>query len=328
MSPPSGNHDGSPIAAPTLTRMPVMAYIALACRDAVGTARFLGDHLGLSRFSVSTPTGDAVMAFRAGETALVAFPQGHAFLSQDGAGVDHVAIAAADPLAASRATGLTLEPAMAMAGLDGQAQAALAREATCGVHVRYTPVLDLPTVNREVVERIDHLGIASSDNAKAEDIFCRHVGAVYESRQTDMEVATAIESFTSDKYGAVYHSRQPEIVGGLRVSFLSVGDLELEFLQNFDPAQGFEIRHGSAGNTKQDQSAIGRFVTNRGGGLHHVAFKVANIDATLGELAESDHQMIDTVGRPGSRRARIGFLHPSSTGGVLFHFVERDEIAG
>ena len=52
----------------------------------------------------------------------------------------------------------------------------------------------------------------------------------------------------------VYRSETP---------ILTVGDLELEFLQNFDPAQGFEIKHGTAGNTKQDQSAIGRFVESR-----------------------------------------------------------------
>jgi hypothetical protein len=47
-----------------------------------------------------------------------------------------------------------------------------------------------------------------------------------------MEVSMAVESFTSDKYGVAYHARAPEPVGGLRVTFISVGDFELEFLAN------------------------------------------------------------------------------------------------
>ena len=211
-------------------------------------------------------------------------------------------------------------------GLGGTIQTALDRAETCGVNVRFMPALPLPATASDLVSRIDHIGIASADNATAEAIFCDRLGAVYESRQTDMEIATAMESFTSDKYGAIYLTRKPETVGGLRVSFLTVGDLELEFLQNFDPAQGFEIKQGTAGTTKQDQSAIGRFVQNRGGGLHHIAFKVDDVDAILRRMSDRGHQMIDHVGRPGSRRARIGFIHPSSTGGILFHFVEREEL--
>jgi len=323
MSPMAAPQDPPETAAPAFN----LAYVALACRDADRTATFLGDHLGLSAFGVSLPSGEAARAFRVGETALIVLEQGHAFLSEGAGGVDHIAIAADEPAKACIATGLKMKNADS-GGLNNQTQAALERSEACGVSVRYAPPLNLPPLNQEVVTRIDHLGIASGDNILAEDVFCRRIGATYESRQTDMEIATAIESFTSDKYGAVYHTRRPEPVGGLRVSFLTLGDLELEFLQNFDPSQGFEIRHGAAGNTKQDQSAIGRFVVTRGGGLHHVAFKVTDIDETLAKMSAHGHQTIDAVGRPGSRRARIGFMHPSSTGGVLFHFVEREEING
>jgi hypothetical protein len=43
----------------------------------------------------------------------------------------------------------------------------------------------------------------------------------------------------------------------------------------------------------------------------------------LAALERAGHTLIDRVGRPGSRRARIGFIHPSSFGGVLMHLVER-----
>ena len=55
-------------------------------------------------------------------------------------------------------------------------------------------------------------------------------------------------------------------------------------------------------------------------------FMTIQSDATLARLAAAGHRVIDHVGRPGSRRARIGFVHPASLGGLLLHFVERDEL--
>jgi hypothetical protein len=140
-----------------------------------------------------------------------------------------------------------------------------------------------------------------------------------------MEVAMAVESFTSDKYGVVYHTRPPQPVGGLRITFITVGDCELEFLANFDPRQDGEVEHGRAGTTRQDQGAIARFVASRGRGLHHVAVKARDIDALLGSMAAAGLPMIDTTGRPGSRRALIGFPHPRALGGVLMHVVQRPD---
>ncbi|HEX4366855.1 MAG TPA: VOC family protein, partial [Rhodopila sp.] len=177
-----------------------------------------------------------------------------------------------------------------------------------------------------LIERIDHLGIASADNQAAVAVFNRRMGLPVESQQTDVEVETAVESFTSDKYGVVYHARAPRAVGGLRVAFLTAGDCELEFLQNFDPSHGAVSEHGAAGTTRQDQGAITRFVATHGAGLHHVALKTPDIDAALAALERAGTRMIDRVGRPGSRRARIGFVHPASFGGVLFHMVQRDPI--
>lgn len=301
-----------------------LAYVALASRDVERTAAFLGEDLELPPIDVLLPGGEGAQAFGVGETVLLLVPAGHDFLTRDRPGVDHIALAAADPATARDACGLPPTD-IDSAGLNSGHQAALESGGTCGVNVRFAAAVALPERKSRIVNRIDHLGVASADNLTAEAIFCGKLGAVYESRQTDMEVATAIESFTSDKYGAIYHTRQPEIVGGLRVSFLTVGDLELEFLQNFDPAQGFQIKHGTPGNTKQDQSAIGRFVEKHGGGLHHVAFNVDDINSKLQRMQDRGHRMIDTIGRRGSRRAHIGFIHPASTGGILFHFVDRPE---
>ena len=158
------------------------------------------------------------------------------------------------------------------------------------------------------------------------NLFAGAMGFSIESQQTDLEVVTVIESFTSDKYGVVYRNRPPEPVGGLRVAFVTVGQCELEFLQNFDPRHGADVRHGGPGTTKQDQGAIARYVAKRGAGLHHLALKTPDIDRTLATLDEAGFRVIDRTGRPGSRRARIGFVHPSALGGVLVHFVEREPV--
>ena len=168
--------------------------------------------------------------------------------------------------------------------------------------------------------------MASADNLAAVELFSKRMGFVIESQQTDLEVRTVVESFTSDKYGVVYQNRAPEVVGGLRVAFITIGDCELEFLQNFDPAHEAEIEHGHAGTTKQDQGAITRFIERRGAGLHHLALKTGDIDRTLSVLAGAGLRMIDQAGRPGSRRARIGFVHPAALGGILLHLVERQDI--
>ncbi len=190
--------------------------------------------------------------------------------------------------------------------------------------MRLSGPLGLPAGGSPLIERIDHLGVASDDNRRALDLFAGRMGFPVESQQTDLEVVMTIESFTSDKYGVVYRNRPPESVGGLRVAFVTVGECELEFLQNFDPRHSAEVGQGP-GSTKQDQGAIARYVARRGVGLHHLALKTPDIDGALAALADGGYRVIDRVGRPGSRRARIGFVHPAALGGVLLHFVEREE---
>jgi len=194
------------------------------------------------------------------------------------------------------------------------------------VRVAFTPPLTgLPVPDDGAVQRMDHLGVASRDNAEALQVFVNRLGLPLESTQTDVETRIAYESFTSDTYGVVHHAREPEVVGGLRVAFVIVGDCELEFLQELGPQGPPRVEAGRAGTTEQDQGAVARYIAQRGAGLHHLAFKVTDIDAMLERLAQAGHGLIDRVGRPGSRRARIAFLHPRTTAGVLLHLVERGE---
>jgi methylmalonyl-CoA epimerase len=71
-----------------------------------------------------------------------------------------------------------------------------------------------------------------------------------------------------------------------------------------------------------DDTPVGRFLAKRGPGLHHVAYQVADIDATLAALRAAGVRLIDEAPRPGIRGSRVAFLHPSGSGGVLTEIVQ------
>jgi methylmalonyl-CoA/ethylmalonyl-CoA epimerase len=76
---------------------------------------------------------------------------------------------------------------------------------------------------------------------------------------------------------------------------------------------------------------VGRFLRKRGGGVHHVAYRVDDVATTLETLKERGARLVDETPRPGSRGTSIAFVHPASTEGVLVELVQvgaRDEVAG
>ena len=302
-----------------------IAYVALVSSEPAVAANVFERHFGLPRHEMSSAEG-SVTVFPLGRSALAVFPPKHPLVEGEARpGVHHIALGVDDlDAAVARASGAGTQQ-KPETGLAGKRTCWLARDRTAGVRIRLTERLGVAPCPAGSVERLDHVGVASSDVREDEAVFCNHLGFTVESRQTDMEMSLAVESFTSDKYGVVYHTRTPQPVGGLRVTFITVGDCELEFLASFDPRQEGEVDHGRAGTTRQDQGAIARFVGTRGRGLHHFAIKVRDIDALLGSMAAAGLPMIDTKGRPGSRRALIGFPHPRALGGVLMHFVQRQD---
>jgi methylmalonyl-CoA epimerase len=102
-------------------------------------------------------------------------------------------------------------------------------------------------------------------------------------------------------------AREPEEVPSnrVRVCFLEAGEPHVELLEPTDP-----------------DSPVARFLTTRGEGLHHVAFRVPNVDRALDDLVRRGERVVDRTGRPGARGRRVGFAHPSAFGGVLVEFVE------
>ena len=75
----------------------------------------------------------------------------------------------------------------------------------------------------------------------------------------------------------------------------------------------------------QPDTAVGRFLASRGPGLHHVAYRVDDIEAALDALRDRGVQLIDETPRVGIRDSRVAFVHPRSTGGVLTEIVQPAE---
>jgi methylmalonyl-CoA/ethylmalonyl-CoA epimerase len=92
---------------------------------------------------------------------------------------------------------------------------------------------------------------------------------------------------------------------GVEAVLLDVGEGHVELLRPLGP-----------------DTPVGRFMAKNGPGLHHVAYAVEDIDATLERLAAAGLKLIDREARVGIRGSRVAFLHPRSTGGVLTEIVE------
>jgi methylmalonyl-CoA/ethylmalonyl-CoA epimerase len=75
-----------------------------------------------------------------------------------------------------------------------------------------------------------------------------------------------------------------------------------------------------------DDTPVGKFLAKRGPGLHHVAYQVSDIQATLAALVEDGQPLIDKSPRVGIRGALVAFLEPKGTGRVLTELVQPVEV--
>ena len=92
---------------------------------------------------------------------------------------------------------------------------------------------------------------------------------------------------------------------GVEAVLLDVGEGHVELLRPLGP-----------------DTVVGKFLEKRGPGLHHVAYSVGDIDATLASLSDAGVELIDSEARVGIRGSRVAFIHPRATGTVLTELVE------
>jgi methylmalonyl-CoA epimerase len=93
----------------------------------------------------------------------------------------------------------------------------------------------------------------------------------------------------------------------VRVAFLPLGDTEVELIESTSP-----------------DGPVAKFIESRGEGLQHIAYRVENVAEALEELKEKGVRLIDQEPRYGAGNARIAFIHPKATNGVLVEISERE----
>jgi len=91
----------------------------------------------------------------------------------------------------------------------------------------------------------------------------------------------------------------------VRVAMLPIGETNIELLE-----------------PTSDDSPIAKFLEKRGGGIHHIAVEVENIEESLAKLKAKGARLIDEKPRVGAEDCMVAFVHPSSANGVLLELVQ------
>ncbi len=125
-----------------------------------------------------------------------------------------------------------------------------------------------------------------------------HIGVAVE----DLDESIALYR---DRLGMREQHRETVEEFGVEAALLEIGDAHVELLTPI-----------------QSDSAVARFLEKNGPGMHHVAYRTADIDAALERMTKAGVRMIDEQARTGIRDSRVAFVHPKSTGGVLTEIVE------
>jgi methylmalonyl-CoA/ethylmalonyl-CoA epimerase len=125
-----------------------------------------------------------------------------------------------------------------------------------------------------------------------------HIGVAVE------EIEPSLELYRESFQMLIAHREVVE-EQGVEAVLLDVGENHVELLAPLGP-----------------DTPVGRFLSRKGPGLHHVAYQVSDIDATLRALRQAGLALIDEQPRVGIRGSRVAFMHPAATEGVLTEIVE------
>lgn len=128
-----------------------------------------------------------------------------------------------------------------------------------------------------------------------------HIGVAV----TDLDAAIALYETSYEM--AVVH-RETVTEQGVEAVLLDVGENHVELLLPL-----------------AEDTPVGKFLAKNGAGMHHVAYQVADIEATLDSLRAAGIRLIDETPRIGIRGSSVAFLHPRSSGGVLTEIVQPAE---
>ena len=92
-----------------------------------------------------------------------------------------------------------------------------------------------------------------------------------------------------------------------RIAFIPIGESKIELIQPSNP-----------------ESVMGKFLEKKGEGIHHISYKVKDVDKSLSELEMRGIQLIDKKARKVRENERVAFLNPKNTNGVLIELIQED----
>lgn len=121
------------------------------------------------------------------------------------------------------------------------------------------------------------------------------------------DLAAAVELYR-DILGLEYAGEETVAEQKVRTAFFPLGESSVELLEATDP-----------------DSPIAKFIEKRGPGIHHIALRVDDVAKAIEVLQAKGVRMIDTVPRKGAHGAKIAFIHPKSTPGILVEICQRGD---
>lgn len=127
-----------------------------------------------------------------------------------------------------------------------------------------------------------------------------HIGIAVSNLEESLKMYT-------DILGMTLHGTETVEEQKVKTAFLPLGETEIELLESTAP-----------------DGPIGKFIEARGQGIQHIAFRVDDIEAALAELKAKGVRLIDEKPRYGAGGAKIAFLHPKATGGVLIELCQKN----
>src|SRR6202044_3103445 len=118
----------------------------------------------------------------------------------------------------------------------------------------------------------------------------------------DLEAAIA---WYAEVFGATVAHREVVETDGVEEALLAVAD---SYIQLLTPVR--------------DDSTVAKYLANKGEGLHHVGYRVADCAAALQSVKDAGGRVIDEAPRPGSRGTTVAFIHPKTSFGTLIELVQ------
>jgi methylmalonyl-CoA/ethylmalonyl-CoA epimerase len=123
-----------------------------------------------------------------------------------------------------------------------------------------------------------------------------HIGVAV----SDLEAALAIY-----RHVLRLEPSSPVTADGASIVSIKLEGIEVELMEPISP-----------------DSPVAKFIEKRGPGIHHICYRVSNLDCTLDECRRLGFQLIDDSPRPGAEGRRVAFIHPKAAGGILLELTE------